>query len=136
MLTELPPGQYRMAVALIADTNSRTDSAVAEALGLHLGTVYDHLRRIRLRHREMYQTLITERRRQLAVRHAHALEHAAEHSQKWRNMQSSERHCRFCWPKPVLSFATTEGGQPRFPSLPFISSDGQSGRLSNHRRQW
>ena len=82
LLRALPPGQYRVAVALLWDIN-RTYQGVAIALGIHIGTVNEHLRRIRKRHPKIYRGLMTERRRLLSIRHDQALERAAAHDEKW-----------------------------------------------------
>jgi hypothetical protein len=67
---QLPSGQARVAIALIADDPSPTSyTQVAENLGLHLGTVHRHLGRIRSIHPALYAELMTLRRRHLAERH-------------------------------------------------------------------
>ena len=59
----------RVASALVDETGGRTYPEVAEYLGLHLGTVHEHLRRIRLGRPRVYATLMKLRARQLARRH-------------------------------------------------------------------
>ena len=48
--TALPRGQRRVAEALIQGKKAQTYKGVAKQLELSLGTVYEHLRRIRLNH--------------------------------------------------------------------------------------
>ena len=54
LLATLPPGRRRVAMALLADPAGRTYQAVAAQLGVRLGTVHQHLRRIRQRHPEVH----------------------------------------------------------------------------------
>jgi IS30 family transposase len=86
LLATLPTGQRRVAKALIADDCGRTYVAVAQQLGVHLGTVHQHLRRIRQRHPHVYSALMSERARQLAERHRRALARAEAHSKEWHEM--------------------------------------------------
>ena len=86
LLATLPPGRRRVAMALLADPAGRTYRAVAAQLGVHLGTVHQHLRRIRQRHPEVHAAVIKERQRQLAARHRKALARAKAHSQLWHKM--------------------------------------------------
>ena len=81
-LTALPQGQRRVAEALVAGENAQTYKGVAEQLELSLGTVYEHLRRIRLNHPEVYAALMAERKGQLERRHTSALAKDAAHT--WR----------------------------------------------------
>jgi hypothetical protein len=83
VLATLPAGQYRVAMALIADRSARTYPAVAAELGIHLGTVHQHLRRIRHQHPGIYAELMKERARQLAERHRKAIARAKAHSREW-----------------------------------------------------
>src|SRR5437763_2140608 len=76
-LAGLPPGQQRVARALLATGTAPSYPALAAALSLHLGTVHRHLGRVRARHPALYATLMAERARHLAARHAAALERAA-----------------------------------------------------------
>ena len=78
----LPVGRRRVAAALIGD-GGRTYRQVAELLGIHRGSVYEHLRRIRLVHPEVYKGLMEVRAAQLAARHTRALAKAQERSAKW-----------------------------------------------------
>src|SRR5438105_15297428 len=75
MLATLPAGRRRVAEALIGN-GGRTYPAVAATLGIHLGTVHQHLRRIRLLHPEVYAALTRARARQLAQRHRQAVARA------------------------------------------------------------
>ena len=77
LLRTLPPGRRRVAQALLARSASRTYPAVAAYLGIHLGTVHQHLRRIRLRHPHVYVMIMAARARQLAERHERAEQRAA-----------------------------------------------------------
>ena len=83
LFSGLPDGQYRVAMALIADRSGRTYQAVAHELGVHLGTVHQHLRRIRQQRPDLYKALMKERARQLAVRHRKAIARAKAHSKEW-----------------------------------------------------
>jgi hypothetical protein len=95
LLDTLPPGRRRVAAALIADDCGRTYRAVATQLCLSLGTVHQHLRRIRLRHPQVYAALMQERDRQLAVRHQQALERAEAHSARWHQITMRRHSFRF-----------------------------------------
>ena len=86
LLATLPPGQRRVAAALVADNRGRTYPEVAEKLGVHLGTVHQHLRRIRLRHPKVYATIMKVRARQLQARHRRALARAKAHSKRWHEL--------------------------------------------------
>jgi len=83
LLALLPPGQRRVAMALIADSQGRTYPEVAAKLGVHLGTVHQHLRRIRRRHPKVYAAVRKVRDRQLGVRHRRALAREKAHSKQW-----------------------------------------------------
>jgi hypothetical protein len=93
LTTTLPIGQYRVAKALIADTSARTYSAVAAELGMHLGTVHQHMRRIRLQRPNVYAAIMKERGRQLAARHRRALARARAHTQAWYEIASRVGGC-------------------------------------------
>jgi IS30 family transposase len=73
LLAQLPPGQRRVAAALVADSRGRTYRNVAAALGVHSGSVYTQLGRIRRRHPAVYAALMALRADQLARRHARVL---------------------------------------------------------------
>src|SRR6476646_5821483 len=91
LLRALPPGRRRVAQALLADSGSRTYPAVAAQLGIHLGTVHQHLRRIRLLHPPVYAILMAERARQLTERHENAVQRAEAHSEEWHRKQARRR---------------------------------------------
>ena len=95
LLDTLPPGRRRVAMALIADDCGLTYRAVAAQLAVSLGTVYQHLRRIRVRHPQVYAALMRERDRQLAVRHQQALERAKAHSDRWHQITKRRYSFRF-----------------------------------------
>ena len=86
LLASLPIGRRRVAMALLAEDCGCTYDAVAKRLGVHVGTVYQHLRRIRLRHPHVYAALMSKRARQLAERHRRAGERADAHTQAWLEM--------------------------------------------------
>ncbi len=79
----LPAAQRRIARELIAGPEAKTYTGLAAELGVHVGTVYEHLRRIRDRHPKVYSALMAMRRRQLAERHQRALVRAREHDAWW-----------------------------------------------------
>ena len=83
MLKQLPMGQRLVAYTLIAGDGAPTYRQLAALLGVHCGTVYQHLRRIRLRRPHIYAAVMEHRARQLGERHVRALERAAVHSLKW-----------------------------------------------------
>ena len=91
-LGTLPPGQRRVAEALVGGAAAPTYDQVAAALGLHVGTVLGYLNRIRERRPEVYAELRELRRRQLADRHRSALRRAAEHSRRWHRRQANRRY--------------------------------------------
>jgi hypothetical protein len=96
----LPPGQLRVAEALVGGGVAPTYEQVADALGLHLGTVLGYLNRIRTRRPEVYADLVVLRGHQLGERHVGAVKRAAEHSARWHRKQANRRyHARFgIWP--------------------------------------
>jgi hypothetical protein len=83
LLATLPPGRRRVATALIADKRGRAYPEVAAKLGVSLGTVHAHLRRIRQKHPEVYAALMKVRERQLEARHRRAVAREKAHSQRW-----------------------------------------------------
>ena len=92
MLKQLPMGQRLVAYALIAGDGAPTYRHLAALLGVHRGTVYQHLRRIRLGRPHIYAAVMAHRARQLAKRHERALERAAAHSLRWHCAQ--KRRCK------------------------------------------
>lgn len=94
---ELPPGQARTVCALLATLSSDpppTYGEVAESLGVHIGTVHTHLRRVRLHAPELYGAVMAERRRQLAAYHELALERSRRRSLTWGRRRAAARHRR------------------------------------------
>lgn len=83
ILAALPLGRRRVASALLADSCGATYKEVALRLGIHLGSVHAHLRRIRVRHPEVYARLMQERLRQLGRRHELAIARARAHTECW-----------------------------------------------------
>jgi hypothetical protein len=63
-LAELPPGQRRVAETLVGGSRAPTYDQVADALGLHGGTVLSYLNRIRVRRPDVYADLMVRRGRQ------------------------------------------------------------------------
>jgi transposase len=92
LLATLPIGRRRVATALLAEDCGCTYDAVAKRLGVHVGTVYQHLRRIRMRHPNVYDALMSERARQLAERHRRACARAEAHSGVWLKMTGGVRY--------------------------------------------
>jgi transposase len=96
----LPPGRARVALALVVGRDAPTYPEVAARLGLGLGTVHTHLKRLRAGHPDVYAAVMAERARQLARRHAAALARDAAHSRRWHRKQANRRfHAQFgYWP--------------------------------------
>ena len=88
-LSPLPEGQRRVALALISGAKARTYREVAEMLELSLGTVYEHLRRIRMNHPHLYRDLLQTRQLQLEQRHEAALSKAQAHSRRYFKWKSN-----------------------------------------------
>ena len=91
-LSPLPPGQRRVAEALLEGKEARTYGGVAERLELSIGTVYEHLRRVRLNHPELYAALMSHRREQLEQRHTAALAKDAAHSKRYFKRRANRRY--------------------------------------------
>ena len=89
-LTALPQGQRRVAEALIQGTKAQTYQGVAKQLELSLGTVYEHLRRIRVSHPEVYGALMEVRQGQLELRHRAALAKDAAHTRRYFKKRSEK----------------------------------------------
>jgi transposase len=83
LVAALPPGRRRVAWALIEGRDGATYRQVAEQLGIHVGTVHQHMRRVRLLHPELYAVIMAERARQLAERHKRAIARAKAHTNRW-----------------------------------------------------
>ena len=94
---ELPPGQRRVVEAWIGTEPAPTYGAVAAALGLHVGSVYQHLRSVRLRHPALYAGLRQVRAAGLAERHRRAHARARWHTHRWYQARADRR------PVPDLS---------------------------------
>ena len=88
--TGLPQGQRRVAEALIQGTKAQTYTSVAKQLKLSLGTVCEHLRRIRLNHPELYAAMMEVRKGQLEQRHRAALAKDAEHTRRYFKKRSQK----------------------------------------------
>lgn len=96
----VPLGRARVALALIAGRGTPTYPEIAARLGIGLGTVHTHLKRLRAGHPDVYAAVMAERARQLARRHAAALARDAAHSRRWHRKQANRRfRARYgCWP--------------------------------------
>ena len=92
----LPPNQFAVAFALVSLKYGRTYREVAEELGMSIGTVYTHLRRIRHTHPKLYADLMERRKRQLKARHRRALDRAKAHTHDWylKNEEFRSQHTR------------------------------------------
>lgn len=89
LLWGVPKGRRKVAIALIRNP-AATYPQLADGLGVSLGTLHTHLRRIRQRHQQLYVALMELREHSLAQRHVAALRRAGEHSRKWfRKMRRS-----------------------------------------------
>ena len=91
-LSPLPPGQRRVAEALLEGQEARTYAGVAERLELSLGTVYEHLRRVRRNHPELYAALMVYRKGQLEQRHVAALAKDTAHSKRYFKRRANRRY--------------------------------------------
>jgi hypothetical protein len=69
MRNPITPGQRRVVEALLSSSYGKTYPAVAKELGVGLGTVHTHLRRLRTRWPELYDEIMAVRRGQLQARH-------------------------------------------------------------------
>jgi transposase len=67
---------------------------VAEALGVHIGTVHRNLGRVRERHPALHAAVMAERRRQLAEYHELVLEHRRRRSLAWGRRRYAARYRR------------------------------------------
>lgn len=86
----LPKGQRRVAEALVGEGRARTYKGIAKQLELSLGTVYEHLRRIRLNHPELYAGMMIIRKDKLELRHKAALARDAEHTRRYFRRRSEQ----------------------------------------------
>ena len=116
VLSGVPAGRRRVAQVLIGGRRARTYTEVARALGVHLGTVYEHLRRLRLRHAEVYAAVMAVRGEQLAERHARAVERAAAHSRAWFRRKAARtyyyRYGRWPWERRGKVESRSRGAAP------------------------
>lgn len=64
-------------------------------MGVHVGTLYTHLRRLRQNHPGVYAALMTKRVEQLAERHEAAIARAAAHSRRWFRAERRRRNRLF-----------------------------------------
>ncbi len=96
----LPPGRAGVALALVAGRDAPTYPEVAARLGIGVGTVHTHLRRLRERHPEIAVAVMAERARQLGRRHEAALARDEAHSRQWHRKRANRRyHARYGrWP--------------------------------------
>ena len=86
-LSALPPGQRRAVEALIGGQTARTYTQAAEMAGVHVGTLFRHLGRVRRRHPQVYRMIRMLRLAQLALRHKTALQSARTHTRAWLRKQ-------------------------------------------------
>jgi DNA-binding CsgD family transcriptional regulator len=95
------PAERRVVRALFATPEGATYVAAAQQLGVSIGTVYSHLRRLRRREPELYNALMAMRREQLSVRHERAVRRAIARSAEWHGRQSARRYFRRfgVWPR-------------------------------------
>jgi prephenate dehydrogenase len=82
-LNNLSPKQQEAVHALIGGTKARTYQEAADLMGIHLGTLYTYLRRIKEQHPEIYSAVMQVRKDQLAERHIQAQKRARKHTDKW-----------------------------------------------------
>ena len=84
----LTPGQRRVMDVFVGGKKARTYKKVAEILGIHIGTVYTHLKRVRDNQPKVYNRAMAIRQNQLAVRHEEAIARADARSHAYhRNMK-------------------------------------------------
>ena len=83
LLQKLPKGQRRAVHALFGQDKAITYKAAAESIGIGVGTIYTHLKRIRLNSPEIYRMLMLYRKNQLEVRHQEALVRRDEHDHRF-----------------------------------------------------
>jgi hypothetical protein len=88
---QLPPGQARAAIALLEVDPPRTYVGVATYLGVNVGTVYRHLRRIKDRRPNVYSSIMEERTAQLARYHAVVVERRQKRSLAWARRRYAAR---------------------------------------------
>ena len=93
----LPPGQRSAVEALIGVGWARSYHEAAGVAGVHVGTLYTHLKRLRAAHSELYERIMHVRAEQLAQRHVEALKRAEDHSNAWHRKRFRRRYGY--WPR-------------------------------------
>ena len=83
LLQQLPKGQRRAVKALFGQDKAITYKASAESIGIGVGTIYTHLKRIRLNSPEIYKILMLYCKNQLGIRHQEALVRRDEHDHRF-----------------------------------------------------
>jgi transposase len=91
-LANSPGGQRRAALALVGGRRARTYREAAALLGLHVGTIYRHLYRLRRQRPEAYAAVMAVRAGQLAERHAAAVNREGARSAEWHRRQAARRY--------------------------------------------
>jgi hypothetical protein len=98
---QLPAAQFRVVQALVGDGRWPTRRAVAEHLGVHLGTVHIHLARIKRDRPALWREIDQVRRNQRAERHRTAVKRERARSERWHRKQGArrfrERFGRYPW---------------------------------------
>ena len=74
--SNLSQGQKEVLDELVGHKEARTYRQVAEILGVHIGTVYTYLKRVRDNQPKVYNRAMAIRQNQLAVRHEEAVARA------------------------------------------------------------
>ncbi len=90
LIAPLPPGQCRVALALAVGPRAPTYPELAAGLGLHVGTVYRHLDRIRAHHPEVYAAIMARRGELLARRRTQDLTRERVRRHRWRKRHGEE----------------------------------------------
>jgi hypothetical protein len=96
---ELPPGQRRVALALLVDgpefdppERPVTYDVIGMGLNIQITTVREHLRRVRRTHPNLFAELMAERRRRLDLWHADVARRRAERSRRWGKHRWASRY--------------------------------------------
>lgn len=79
----MPERRVEVMEALLAKDCARTYRETAAALGVSIGTLYEHLRRMRKHEPEFYALLMKKRAQQIAVRKEFSLARARAHTWRW-----------------------------------------------------
>ena len=82
-LSGISKGQRHAIEGLIGGDRARTYKEASLAAGVSLGTLYTHLRRVRLQHPNLHKKVRKIRKKQLAARHSTAVANAKSHSRAW-----------------------------------------------------